>query len=229
MSESLVLSGEDFHYLSNVVRAKTGQTIQTFDGKGNVHDWQIASIEKRTVRLARVDSAIVPRKSPVKLTFALNPLKGGNEEFAIRMAAAMEAVSLLPVIFSRSEVPLDDSGLDKRLDRWKKLCISEVALGEGAFLPAIESPIRFEQDDIRGYDRGILFDEEARPGEKDPMFKAGSDVIAFVGPEGGLEREEVALAREKGLLIASLGPWTLRAELAGALVPSWVYSRVEGS
>lgn len=228
MSDSLVLSGEDFHYLAYVVRARTGQTVQTFDGKGNVHEWQIVSIEKRTVRLARIDSAIVPRNSPVKLTLALNPLKGGNEEFAIRMAAAMEVVSLRPVIFSRSEVPLDDSGLDKRLDRWKKLCVSEVALGGGAFLPVIMPPIRFGDADLSGYDCGVLFDEEASADDRRPQFKAGSDVIAYVGPEGGLEREEVAVARERGLLVASLGPWTLRAELAGALVPSWVYSRVEG-
>jgi 16S rRNA (uracil1498-N3)-methyltransferase len=36
----------------------------------------------------------------------------------------------------------------------------------------------------------------------------------LVGPEGGLEADEVGLLREKGFVPVSLGPRTLRAETA---------------
>ena len=73
-----------------------------------------------------------------------------------------------------------------------------------------------------------MFDEEAKAEFEAIVFTPDSVVVALIGPEGGLERKEVELAREAGLRIGSLGSWVLRAELAGALAPYWVYSRVGG-
>jgi 16S rRNA (uracil1498-N3)-methyltransferase len=39
-------------------------------------------------------------------------------------------------------------------------------------------------------------------------------VILFIGPEGGLMTEEVALAQRHGVQVVSLGPRILRAETA---------------
>ena len=41
------------------------------------------------------------------------------------------------------------------------------------------------------------------------------EVSLFVGPEGGWSEEELTLALESGLSLASLGPFRLRSETAG--------------
>ena len=199
--------------------------METFDGEGGVDLWVVSEASSKAITLSHLRQEQVARKSPVKLILGLNPLKGGNEETAIRMAAAMEVSEIVPVFFKRSDVPIDFVKLEKRLDRWKKFCIAEVILAGGAYLPAISGPTTFASF-LDGRFEGVLFDEEADPSSSAPSFKEGSTVLALIGPEGGLERTEVELARESGLKIASLGAWTLRAELAGALAPYWVYSRV---
>ncbi|MFA6056266.1 MAG: RsmE family RNA methyltransferase, partial [Thermodesulfovibrionales bacterium] len=41
-----------------------------------------------------------------------------------------------------------------------------------------------------------------------------SSLFIVIGPEGGFTKEEVELAKEKGLVVASLGKRILRAETA---------------
>jgi 16S rRNA (uracil1498-N3)-methyltransferase len=43
----------------------------------------------------------------------------------------------------------------------------------------------------------------------------GPVVGLFVGPEGGFSDGELAMARDAGLSLASLGPYRLRSETAG--------------
>jgi 16S rRNA (uracil1498-N3)-methyltransferase len=172
-----------------------------------------------------VNAFAVERRSPLKLTLGLNPLKGGNEEIAVRMAAAMEVNELVPVFFKRSDVPIDFNNLEKRLERWKRFCVAETIVSGGAYLPKIGRPVTLRMF-LEDHVNGVLFDEEAEASEL--TFQHGESVAALIGPEGGLERDEVELARDKGLKIASFGPWVLRAELAGALVPGWVYARTRG-
>lgn len=226
-SDPLVLREEDAHYLTDVLRVSPGGEIETFDGEGGADRWEVAEITRRKIRLKHLGHSDVPRRSPVNLTLGLNPLKAGNEEFAVRMAAAMEVGQLLPVIFARSEIPLDEPALDKRMDRWRRLCVSEVALTGGANLPEIRQACLFGDAVTRSAGRRVLFFEGAQVGATVRPFAAGEQITAFIGPEGGLEPDEVDSARASGCEIASLGPWTLRAELAGALAPFWIYSHVE--
>ena len=52
----------------------------------------------------------------------------------------------------------------------------------------------------------------------------GKPVFALIGPEGGFTPEEVALARDTGYSVVSLGPRILRAETAGvAAVTAMLY------
>jgi 16S rRNA (uracil1498-N3)-methyltransferase len=225
-ADEILLEGDSAHYVAHVLRGRTGLKIEVFDGKGTTRQCEISGMSKTEIRMAVIEENFIGRRSPLNLTVALNPLKGGNEDVAIRMAAAMDAIAIWPLIYRRSEVPFDTGILAKRIDRWRRLCISEVALSQGAWLPEIFEPEEFGKiEKIEG--TGVIFDEEADAGTMAPVFEAGSDVTAFIGPEGGLEREEVANAVRVGCKVASLGNWTLRAELAGALVPLWCYTNTE--
>jgi len=200
--------------------------VETFDGEGGISRWEIHELTRRKVSLKHLESRKVQRQAPVRLTLGLNPLKGGNEEYAIRMAAAMEVERIVAVFFARSDVKVDVSSMKNRIERWRKLAISEVAQSGGAYLPDISESISFGELIESSKEPGILFDEESDETDFEMELSSGMEIIALVGPEGGIERSESDLAREAEWHIASLGPWTLRADLASALVPSWVYGRV---
>ena len=212
--------------MKNVVRISTGGEIETFDGKGNKCRWEIIELISKSIKVRHIRSEKISRKSPLKLTLGLNPLKGGGEEIAIRIAASMDVCRLVPVIFARSEIPNDKTALEKRADKWKKWCANEVALSGGAYIPEIAPPVNFS--DLSPKESiVVLFYEDAVSEKSDLEFEAGLEIYALVGPEGGLEKREVEMALEKGFQIGSLGPWTMRAEYAGAMVPFAIFSKVK--
>ncbi len=55
----------------------------------------------------------------------------------------------------------------------------------------------------------------------------GPVVGLFVGPEGGFSDGELAVAREAGLSLASLGPYRLRSETAGMVAVARACAAVE--
>jgi 16S rRNA (uracil1498-N3)-methyltransferase len=223
----MILEGDNAHYVGHVLRGKPGQNLQSFDGNGMISNWEIVEIVKRNVVLTLSEKIAVTRNVPCNLTLCINPLKGGVEEFAVRMAASMEAVAIKPVFFMRTDVPMAPKSTERRTERWRKQCISEVALGVGAYLPEILPPVEFREHHVPENTRMILFDEEAGTDFQKVKISKGDNVMAFVGPEGGIDRSEVDLAKDWGFEIASLGPWILRAELAGSAVPIWTYMQVE--
>jgi 16S rRNA (uracil1498-N3)-methyltransferase len=168
----------------------------------------------------------VRRKNPVVLKLGLNPLKGDNELHAIRIAAAMEVKELIPVFYRRTDVPFDEKQLEKRLYRWLRACVSEAEQSGGAFLPEISQPIALEDLIASERPRTLFFYENADPFQDDPKFTKDEEILALIGPEGGIDDGEAEFARENGCEIVSLGDWTLRAQYAASQVPLWVYSRV---
>jgi len=59
-------------------------------------------------------------------------------------------------------------------------------------------------------------------------IKPGENIAVFIGPEGGFSEEEVALAKENGVLPITLGKRILRTETAGFTVISWLMYHLEG-
>lgn len=227
MDESLILAEDSVHYLTHVIRVAKGQEIETFDGSGTIDRWEITGMSRIEIKLRHIKRERLKRQSPINLTLGLNPLKSGKEETAVRMAAAMEVREIQPVIFKRSDIPFDLDRLMNRVDRWKKLCVGDVSASGGGYLPDILDPVTLPAF-LESKMHGVIFYEEAPSENKTNAvkFQKGKKYCALVGPEGGIEREEVELAKQNGLDVASLGPWILKAELAGVLAPMWVYERV---
>ena len=55
----------------------------------------------------------------------------------------------------------------------------------------------------------------------------GQSIAVFIGPEGGFEESEIALARENGIAPITLGKRILRTETAGLTILSWIMYQLE--
>jgi 16S rRNA (uracil1498-N3)-methyltransferase len=76
-------------------------------------------------------------------------------------------------------------------------------------IPPIEPPMKFDEA-IRRDGQKIVFEAEAPPSTTDNR----EPTTLFIGPEGGFSERELALAKQNGARIQSLGPRRLRAETA---------------
>ena len=57
--------------------------------------------------------------------------------------------------------------------------------------------------------------------------KPGQEIAVFIGPEGGFEEAEIALAEDAGFQAITLGKRILRTETAGMTVMAWLMYHLE--
>jgi 16S rRNA (uracil1498-N3)-methyltransferase len=85
-------------------------------------------------------------------------------------------------------------------------------------VPTVDAPLSLEAfilQSIREKTHGVvLWEREAGVPLADALPGPGVAITLLVGPEGGLEAQEVQRLTDAGFVSAHLGPFTLRAETA---------------
>ncbi|MDA8387951.1 MAG: 16S rRNA (uracil(1498)-N(3))-methyltransferase [Nitrospiraceae bacterium] len=227
-SGNVQIGAEEFEYAKNVLRAKPGDKIALFDGKGREASGVIASISRKDLSV-RIGETLDSRKEPaLKILFLPAVLKGQKMDFVIQKATELGVARMRPLITGRTQV-----GETRKLARWRKIAIEAARQCGRSFVPEVDEPVSlsryFTEDNFTenmgaGMNgAGVLFWEGGGAGLKELFLSgrlksSGAERISVaVGPEGGFSAEEVSLAAQKGFHTASLGPRILRAETAAVL------------
>ena len=129
------------------------------------------------------------------------------------------------------------SGKDetKKIQRWQK--IAEVAAKQSGrdFIPEIKGVIEVKNicDLVQEYDIILLaYEEEKENTLKNELLKIKGTrenfkIAVVIGPEGGIEKEEVLLLKNAGAEVVSLGRRILRTETVALAVASIVMYELE--
>lgn len=206
------LSGEDAHYLINVLRLKRADPFHILDEKGNLHTAEIISINKKEVIAKIKETEKVNTESSLKLILVQSILKGEKMDLVIQKATELGVKEIYPVISSRTIV----RGTEK-YKRWLRIAKESVRQCGRTVIPIIHEPILFKEffktQDERF--KGFIFYEDSKRGLKEilPAERATS-VYCIMGPEGGFSQDEINMAVSKGFIPAGLGSRILRAETA---------------
>ena len=132
---------------------------------------------------------------------------------------------VIPVASKRAVVKLDKKKEEKKITRWQAISESAAKQSKRMYVPEITNVMSFQQAvDYAGKLDIVLFPYELADGMKKTKeiigkIKPGQSVGIFIGPEGGFEESEVALAKEKAdAQVITLGKRILRTETAGLTV-----------
>lgn len=225
--ETITLTGDQAHYLLNVVRVQVGERFVMVDGGGRQHELIVRKPEKGRLE-ARIVARLAPLPAPaLHLDLYLAALKGGNFELVIQKATELGVARIVPVITRRTvaRVPADRAA--GRVDRWRKVAVEAARQCGRAEAPGVEAPHDWEAAlaDWSASGAPGIMSYEALAGDAAHSLretlaglKQTPRLAAFIGPEGGFEPVEVEAARAAGLALVSLGPRMLRAETAAIAV-----------
>ncbi|MFN3740803.1 MAG: 16S rRNA (uracil(1498)-N(3))-methyltransferase [Thermodesulfovibrionales bacterium] len=212
------ISGEDAHYLINVLRLKRADLFHILDDRGNLHTAEIISIDKKEVIAKIKGTEKVNTESSLKLILVQSILKGEKMELVIQKATELGVKEIYPVISSRTIVRNTE-----KYERWLRIAKESVRQCGRTKIPAIHEPMPFEEflnlmgagssQDERF--KGFIFYEDSKRGLKEilPVEKT-TQIYCIMGPEGGFSLDEINEAVSKGFIQAGLGPRILRAETA---------------
>jgi 16S rRNA (uracil1498-N3)-methyltransferase len=208
----LPLDRAQAHYLTTVLRRKTGAGVLVFNGRDG--EWS-AELEgqKRDVALV-VGAKIRAQTAPADLHYLFAPLKSARLDYMVQKAVEMGASRLQPVLTRHGQVARVN------LERMRANAIEAAEQCGILSIPEIAEPAElFSLLAAREASRVIVFCDEdaevANPLAALSVVPQHSPLAVLVGPEGGFaEDERAALLKLPNVVRIALGPRILRADTA---------------
>ena len=211
----MVLTGSQAHHLKAVLRMEPGASVELFDGVGKLAQAEIRHITRQEVTLQVVSIQQYTPREKGRIVIVSSVAKGERFDWMIGKCTELGAHAIWPVVFQRT-VKLATG--QKVQQRWEKLAIEAAKQCRRLWLPEIApvAPIAECVDRLGRYvNPTVLYGSlgEDAQGILD-VAHLQRDVIAFVGPEGGIAADEEEMLRQAGAQAVRLGDTILRTETA---------------
>ena len=209
------LDPDETHHLVRVLRLTMGEKVAVADGKGRAWEAEVQSLEPGGARLKLLRELAPWGESSLELVLGIGLSKGEALDAVIRQATEMGVKSIVPLVTERAE-RVTAARAARRQVRWQRLAQESLKSCQRSSLPQIDLPQEFGAALAGPEEAKLIFWEEERGGGLNSCLMrprpAGARIL--IGPEGGFSAREVALAREAGYEVVSLGPRRLKVETA---------------
>ena len=182
--------------------------------------------------LEKTDSDV---ESNVALTIFQGLPKSDKMELIIQKCTELGAMNFVPVEFSRCVVKLNLKDASKKIERWQKIAETAAKQSKRDLVPKVEQLLNIKDlaQKIKNYDLVLLaFENEDKNTLKNELLKIKNgteelNIAVIVGPEGGIEENEVTLLKESGAKVVTLGKRILRTETAALSMVSIIMYELE--
>lgn len=223
------LNQPESHHLVQVCRARPGDTVVAFDGRGNEWVCKLAYGGKLEAVLTVTQHL---RQKPLPYSIALGQAlpKGKSMEAIVRKATEIGVSRIIPLESERTEVHIGGDREEHKREKWVSTAIEAAKQCGNPFLPEVEPVQRAGayMESAKGYDLKLI--ASLHPGAVSlrrvlAEFRAerGSlpaRVLWLIGPEGDFTPAEISLSQTHGFLPIGLGPLVLRCETAAVVALS---------
>ena len=221
------LSPEAARHLK-VLRPKSGEAIELFNGRGNYRVYRYDAALKRLV-LPEGDNPGGPKfvERPSELTLFACVTKGSRWDWTIEKATELGVTRIVPVVSERTIVRIATNERAAKRERWLRIAEEAARQSDAKWLPEITEPVEFKDslELVKTTDCYVGALTEPMP---EPLAQAVRTAAAkggelppavYVGPEGDFTPEELAALLEVATP-TSFGPTILRAETAAIFAVS---------
>jgi len=224
---SVALDSGQAHYLTAVLRLKSGDRVLAFNGRDG--EWSASIVAARREVTLRIAGKTRDQTAPCDLHYLFAPLKAARLDYMVQKAVELGVSRLQPVLTRHGQVTRVN------LARMRANAIEAAEQCGILVLPEICEPFALSRLMAeRDGGRYLVFcDEEADV--RDPVaalsaIPRSAPLAVLVGPEGGFANDErSALLKLPHIVRLSLGPRILRADTAAvaalalvqALIGDW--------
>ena len=138
--KTVIMKGDDYHYLCHVRRIKTRETIELKDSTGNRYSCCIKEIHEKDC-LIDVGEQILTTCRPYAIHLYLCLCKGNKTDLMIRQAteAGADSITLLDSDYSQVKVR-EENRQDHKYERWRKI-IKEAQQQSGSSINTSLNPL----------------------------------------------------------------------------------------
>ena len=219
-STKIFITGSNAAHIKKVLRMKSGDRIELFDGRGFEYEARIENLLAGSIEVSITKRFLSASESPVQIIVAQALLKDRKMDSLTRQLTEIGITKLIPFTSIRSVPRPDKKRLSARRKRWEKIAIEALKQCRRGIVTRIGETITFN-DVIKIDDecdlKIVFWENESKPvsyAAQQVHDRHYRKILAVLGPEGGFTEKEIEDARACGFVTASLGPRILRAETA---------------
>lgn len=213
---TIILEGDEFHHLANVMRARVGENVCLFNGNGTFYFGEITQINKKNAEILINYSQKSENEPIINLTIYQALAKGDKLSLVMQKITEIGATEM--AIFDSDFC--DVKANTTRVDRLETIAISAAKQCGRASITKQTGVFKLKEvaEKIADYD-AFLVAYEAEDGLTLSNFLIANkqklkNIAIMIGAEGGFSEKEIELLKSKGAKIVSLGNRILRTETA---------------
>lgn len=212
----LVLSGDEAHHCSRVMREREGNEIELFDGEGRSARCIINCISRGAVTCI-VSEQNVQKTHAHPITLCQAIPKGGNMELIVQKAVELGVSTIQPLITAHTVARPD--ALRKKQEKWQRIALEACKQCGQNHLPEVRKPLEFSGwlTSRTPATTSLIAALDSNAVHLQTLFTTSppaNDIALLVGPEGDFSPREYAAAYDAGFQPVSFGNIILRVETA---------------
>ncbi len=213
-TDTLILTGDEAHHCTRVLRSKLGDSVEVFDGCGRAAVGEITELSK--------DKVVIHQISEVKLSSKISEIhlcqaipKGGNMELIVQKAVELGVTSIQPLITENTVARPEQ--LKKKQEKWQRIALEACKQCGQNFLPIVKEAVKFsdylKEPDLHELNIvAALHSQSVMFSEVFPTERKSASLL--VGPEGDFSNSEYEQVIKLGYQPISIGEIVLRVETA---------------
>jgi 16S rRNA (uracil1498-N3)-methyltransferase len=215
----VLLTGDEAHHCSRVMRKRTGDKVEVFDGAGRCGRGIIAEDSGGVVRVELAETRKRAARLPA-ITLAVGIPKGKTMELIVQKAVELGVGAIQPLVTEHTVVRVDGAEAARKAGKWQRVALEACKQCGQNVLPEVAAPCSLQKW-LSGRERG-------RPGlmaslaESAVSFREGigrlpvdrAELDLLIGPEGDFSMPETKAALAAGFVPVTLGAIVLRVETA---------------
>jgi 16S rRNA (uracil1498-N3)-methyltransferase len=220
--QEVALPAAGAYHVARVLRMREGAPLRVFDGATDGEfEAEITKVAGDAVSVMLLKHAPCKTESPLKITLVQGVSRSERMDWTLQKATELGVHAISPVLTARSVVRLDAKQAVRKQQHWRGIVIGACEQCGRTRVPAVAAPITLREHIATVRKEGLrLVLSPSAPASLAGLASLPNKVELLIGPEGGLDDDELTAANAAGYTPVRLGPRVLRTETAAVVALS---------
>jgi len=229
---TIIIDGDDFHHIKNVMRSKVNSELVLCDLSGNCCLASIQSFNEKSL-ICECKKLLPSDNNKFTIDIAQAIIRRERFEYMLQKSTELGVNKIIPVNMKNCIVKLDGKKEDKKIQRWNTIAKEASEQSHRNKLAIVSNMTTLKSIDYNVYDVILVcYEKENESNKLKSIVQSNkyNKILIVVGPEGGFDQSEVEyLSTLSNSEFVGLGKRILRSETASSYILSVLFYEYEMS
>jgi len=224
VGETVDLNDDAFGHTVRVLRLQNGDKVTLFNGhnlndEGELsrygdYEGELINASKKSAQVLIKNFIEKNVESPLNIHLGQGVSRGDRMDFTLQKSVELGVNTITPLFTERCGVKLSGERLQKKIDQWQKIVISACEQSGRCVVPQVKPAVQLNEW-LHQETSALKLNLHPKAQHSIMTLPDQNEKIRLlIGPEGGLNDEEISQANDANFIDVLLGPRVLRTETA---------------